>query len=53
MTLGLAYWICMLIWLVLGVWSAWPDLRASGGNGLLFVLLVLLGWKVFGAPIQS
>ena len=53
MTLGLAFWIIMLVWLVFGVWAAWPDLKASGGSGLLFALLVLLGWKVFGAPIQS
>jgi hypothetical protein len=55
MTLGLAYWILMLLWLAFGVWTSWPakDLKASGGDGLLFILLVLLGWKVFGAPIQS
>ena len=53
MTFGLCYWILMLIWLVFGVWTAWPNYKASGGNLLLFVLLVLLGWKVFGAPIHG
>ena len=53
MTLGLAYWILMLLWLVFGVWSSWPDIKAAGGNGLLFILLVLIGWKVFGPPIHS
>jgi len=55
MTLGLAYWILMLLWLVLGVWANWPatNMRAAGGHGLLFILLVLLGWKVFGAPIHG
>jgi len=43
----------MLIWLVFGVWTNWPNIKASGGDGLLFILLVLLGWKTFGAPIQS
>jgi hypothetical protein len=54
MTLGLAFWILMLLWLVLGVWSNWPNPnpRAAGGIGVLFFLLVLLGWKVFGAPLH-
>lgn len=53
MSFALCYWILMLIWLVFGIWSSWPNYKASGGNVLLFVLLVLLGWKVFGAPLHS
>jgi hypothetical protein len=53
MTLGLAYWIIMLVWLVFGVWSHWPDLKAGGGNLILFILLLILGWKVFGAPLHN
>lgn len=58
MSMGLAYWILMLIWLALGLWANWPvggapNMRTAGGHGLLFILLVLLGWKVFGAPIQT
>lgn len=54
MSFGLVYWILMLIWLVFGIWSTWPTpTRAAGGNLLLFILLVLLGWHVFGAPIHS
>lgn len=53
MSLGLAFWIAMFIWLIFGVWSVWPDYKASGGNALLFLLLVLLGWQVFGPPIHS
>lgn len=56
MSLSLAFWILMLIWLVfglawhfgaLGVYGPW------GGGLLLFVLLALLGWKVFGAPLHG
>jgi hypothetical protein len=43
----------MLIWVVFGVWSTWPNRKAAGGNVLLFVLLVVIGWKVFGPPIHS
>lgn len=51
MPLGLAYWIVMLIWLVFGLYSsgiAW----LTGPNIILFILLVLLGWQVFGAALK-
>jgi hypothetical protein len=59
MTIGLAFWILMLIWLVWGFWSNWPSAGGTpnyqfvGGNLLLFVLLALLGWHDFGAPIHG
>lgn len=54
MSMGLMYWIVMLLWLVIGLWWHWPNWQPwIGGNLLLFVLLLLLGWKVFGAPIHG
>ena len=60
MSLGLAFWIGMLIWLLLGLWTNWPaeggvtfSLRPFGGTIFLFVLLGLLGWKVFGPPLHG
>jgi hypothetical protein len=57
MTLGLAFWILMLIWLVFGVfvrvgyvggpYAPWGDMV------LWFILFVLLGWEVFGAPLHK
>jgi len=56
MNIGLAFWILMLLWLVfgfawhsgvLGVYGPW------GGTLLLFILLLLLGWKVFGPPLHG
>jgi hypothetical protein len=56
MTLGLAFWILMLIWAVFGAWS-WRTAPAAfpvvGGTLLLFVLLCLLGWHAFGPPIHG
>jgi len=47
----------MLLWLVFGIWSGWPmtgaNVRPLGGTLLLFILLVLLGWRAFGPPIHS
>ena len=53
MTLALAFWILMLLWLVLGIWQAWPNYPAAGGTVLLFLLLLLLGWHEFGAPVHG
>lgn len=52
MSLGLAFYILMLLWLV----AAWPGNSWGppwGGNLLLFILFLLLGWRVFGAPIHG
>ncbi len=54
MTLGLLFWILMLIALVCG----WPGNPWLGGrpwvnNLLLFLLLGVLGWAVFGAAIKG
>jgi hypothetical protein len=57
MGLGLAFWILMLIWLVGGVYYGWstgtPDRFLLGGNIMLFILFLLVGWQVFGAPIHG
>ena len=62
MTIAFAFWILMLLWLVLGIFCAWPTSAPGqpsariyapfGGQILLFVLLCLLGWHEFGPPIH-
>lgn len=56
MTLGLAFWVCMLLWFVVGA-APWmqgpPNWPTIGGSLLLFVLLLLLGWHEFGPPIHN
>jgi hypothetical protein len=55
MSLGLAFWILMLIWLVFGIgWHfGWfGPLAPFGAVLLLFVLFGLLGWQVFGPPLH-
>lgn len=56
MSLALAFWILMLLWLLLhGVMGYrtgnWVD--AFGANLVAFILFLLLGWKVFGAPLHG
>ena len=60
MTLGIAFWILMLLWLVLGAYPFWNksspapvNWGLAGGGIVLFILLVLLGWHSFGPPIHG
>jgi len=58
MTIGLLFWILMIIWLIFGIYTSWPDWRNNGpyhagGTLLLFILLFLLGWHDFGFPIHG
>jgi hypothetical protein len=59
MSFQLLYWVLMLLWLVFGLWSNWPAagagsnaFRPLGGTLMLFILLVILGWRVFGSPVH-
>lgn len=56
MTLGLVFWIIMLIWAIfsLALFGGYiGGAYALGGGALLhFVLFLILGWHCFGAPVQ-
>ncbi|HSZ58612.1 MAG TPA: hypothetical protein VK797_23290 [Tepidisphaeraceae bacterium] len=54
MNFRLLFWVLMLLWLVLGIWGWGIDRarwQAWGGSFLLWILLLMLGWHVFGQPI--
>ena len=57
MSIGLAFWIIMLCWFVFGIFThfypGWSSYGVLGNSLLIFVLLLLLGWKVFGAPLHG
>jgi len=55
MSMSIAYWVIMTIWFVMGLYVTWGigNHFLVGGNVLLFILFVLLGWKVFGSPIHG
>jgi hypothetical protein len=62
MTIGFLFWLLMILWLIFGLWCSWPAAAPDGspraywplgGNLLLFILLFLLGWRVFGFVIQG
>lgn len=55
MQIGLIFWIIMLLWLIFGIAvnrNMIPGAYVGWANSiLLFILFVLLGWKVFGPAI--
>lgn len=56
MSFALAFWILMLVWLIFGFYTrdnSNPRLTFGGNALIIFILLVLLGWKVFHAPLHS
>ncbi len=58
MTIGFLFWLLMLLWLLFGLYMNRPAIAGGnygilGGNLLLFILLFLLGWRVFGFIIQG
>jgi hypothetical protein len=56
MTIGFIFWLLMLIGAILTVWSGWPyngNYRPFSGLFFIFVLMFLLGWKVFGFVVQG
>ena len=58
MTIALLFWILMIFWIVLGVYGCRAKITSGdfvfvGGGLLLFILLFLLGWQVFGFIIHQ
>jgi len=56
MTIGLLFWLMMLITLVVGLLVTWPrqaPYHVLGGSLLWWILLFLLGWGVFGPPLRA
>lgn len=55
MTLEVWFWIFMALWLFFGLWRARAEAAPYpivGGHLLQFLLFVIVGWKIFGSPVQ-
>lgn len=56
MPMRIAFYVLLLIWLIFGLVINFggPYYHFAGANDLLlFILFLLLGWKVFGPPLQG
>lgn len=57
MPIGILFWVLMLLWFFFGLWVGREDFQAGkygffGSSLLLFVLLALIGWRLFGPVLQ-
>jgi hypothetical protein len=57
MPAGMIFWMIMILWFLFGLYAGRDDFKTGnytifGGNLLLFVLLFILGWRVFGFVVQ-
>ncbi len=57
MPAGMIFWLLMILWFIFGLGGnfyegPFRNRILFGGNLLLFVLLFLVGWKLFGFVIQ-
>lgn len=55
MSIGVFFWILLLLAVVLGAFGyrAHPTPYWAGGSLILFLLLLAIGWKLFGSPIHN
>lgn len=56
MSMRTLFWIIMLLWLISGIWFFWPvggSYIPLGLDLVAFTLFSLVGWKIFGPPIQG
>jgi hypothetical protein len=54
MSRGLLFWVLMILWVILGIYVGFGGgYLVIGGNVLLFILLALLGWGIYGPPIHG
>lgn len=52
MSIGLAFWVIYLVAFILSLVYGRPFGLGSASGLLTFVLLGLLGWSEFGAPVR-
>ncbi len=57
MQLPVLFWVIYIISLLFSLWSHWPlgptNARPFGGWIVLFILIGLLGWEVFGSAVKK
>jgi sugar phosphate permease len=54
MSIGLLFWVIMVISLLFGLWSNWPaGAKPIGSFLIVWILFALLGWQVFGPALHK
>ena len=52
MSAGVWFWLLLVLSVLFGAWVEWPYTRRSSTFLVLVILLALLGYRVFGGPVQ-
>jgi TctA family transporter len=57
MTLAILFWVLYLISFIFGLWREYTPgqpypFNRGAGSFLIFILIGLLGWAAFGAPVK-
>ena len=53
MPMGILFWVLMILWLLFGFWWNGENWRGfAANNALLFIVIALLGWVVFGPALR-
>lgn len=53
MPISILFWVIYVVALIFSVGVNWPLNRSTASGLVLFVLLFLLGWRVFGFVITN
>jgi O-antigen ligase len=55
MSRGLLFWLLVLLAIIFGPWPFWGEnkIRPFAFYGFIFILVALLGWKVFGPALHG
>ena len=57
MNIALLFWVIYIISVLFGFWSSWPigpaNAKPLSLTLIIFILIGLLGWQVFGAAVHK
>lgn len=53
MTLAILFWVIMTVWLIFLIGSNWPPKGTFAATFVVWVVIAILGWQVFGPAIHK
>lgn len=53
MPMGILFWVLFVVCFLFSGYAAWPLTRRSGASLAVWILIFLLGWRVFGFVVQN
>ena len=53
MTLAILFWVIMVFWLLFIIGSNWPPKGQLAGQLIVWVVIAIVGWQVFGPVVHK